>query len=434
MSAVVNFLTYFSDIGLAAALIQKKEALTREDLVTTFTIQQIMVVSLIIILFVLSPFLKSSYNLSTPAVYLMLALGISLLFSSLKTIPSALLERELQFNKLVIPQILETLVFNISVIFFAFKGYGVTAFTISVLLRGLVGLVAMYIVNPWKPGLGINKEHLKHLLKFGLPYQTNSFMAVIKDDGMTIILGKIIGQTGLGFIGWATGWAYLPLRFFMDNVTKVAFPAYSRVQDDPEALKKGIEKTLFYLTLVSFPIFMGMGIMAHPVINFFPKYQKWNPALILLYLYLINAAWASVSTPLTNALNATGKIKITFKLMIMWTVLTWALMPILGIKFGYVGVALAASIISFSSIVVLIVVKRIINISLVKSLRSPVLATLAMGAVLYGLTPLLKNIFYVPPFIFLGAMIYFAVIYLFEGREFFSELKTLLKMVIPSRA
>ena len=50
VSAVVNFMAYFSDIGLAAALIQRKEKLTRADLVTTFTVQQGLVLSILIIL------------------------------------------------------------------------------------------------------------------------------------------------------------------------------------------------------------------------------------------------------------------------------------------------------------------------------------------------------------------------------------------------
>src|SRR3989338_5400615 len=36
VSAIINFLVYFSDIGLAAALIQKKETPTSTDLRTTF--------------------------------------------------------------------------------------------------------------------------------------------------------------------------------------------------------------------------------------------------------------------------------------------------------------------------------------------------------------------------------------------------------------
>ena len=45
VSAIVNFLAYFSDVGLAAALIQKKDSVTEEELRTTFTIQQFLVLS-----------------------------------------------------------------------------------------------------------------------------------------------------------------------------------------------------------------------------------------------------------------------------------------------------------------------------------------------------------------------------------------------------
>ena len=47
VSSVIVFYSYFSDIGLAAALIQKKEDITEDDLKTTFTIQQILVATLI---------------------------------------------------------------------------------------------------------------------------------------------------------------------------------------------------------------------------------------------------------------------------------------------------------------------------------------------------------------------------------------------------
>ncbi|KKT72946.1 MAG: Polysaccharide biosynthesis protein, partial [Microgenomates group bacterium GW2011_GWA2_44_7] len=221
VSSVVNFLAYFSDVGLAAALIQKKEAVTKKDLATTFTIQQILVFLLLLVLFLVRPLIRTQYNIDQSGMYLLYAMGISLFLSSLKTIPSIMLEREIKFNKLILPQILETLAFNAVAVYFAWKGFGVTAFTYAVLARGIVGLVTMYIVYPWKPMVGIYKESLRSLLRFGLPYQANTFLAVLKDDGMTIILTKIIGTTGLGYIGWASRWAGLPLRIVMDNLTKV---------------------------------------------------------------------------------------------------------------------------------------------------------------------------------------------------------------------
>ena len=230
VSAVVNFLDYFSDIGLAAALIQRKEKLSDGDLATTFAIQQGLVLSLLLLLFLVTPLIRSSYHLSGAAVYLLWSMGISLFLSSLKTIPSILLERELHFNKLIIPQIAETLVFNLVAVYFAWQGFGITAFTLAVLARGLTGLVLVYLIFPWRPLIGFSKKSVRSLLKFGLPFQANTFLAVLKDDGMTVVLAKIVGADGLGYLGWASRWAGFPLRIFMDNVTKVAF---SRLLSSP---------------------------------------------------------------------------------------------------------------------------------------------------------------------------------------------------------
>src|SRR5436189_1563937 len=141
VSAVIAFLQYFSDIGLAGALIQKKEPVTQEDLKTTFTIQQALVITACFIVFIASPFLSKFYKLDNAGVLLLQALIISFFLSSLKTIPSILLERNLQFEKLVIPQIVETFIFNIVILLCAINGFGVTSFTLGVLARGIAGLI-----------------------------------------------------------------------------------------------------------------------------------------------------------------------------------------------------------------------------------------------------------------------------------------------------
>lgn len=418
VSALINFFAYFSDVGLAAALIQKKSELTERDLKTTFTVQQLLVITLVSIIFLIAPIVQRSYGLSHDALLLLYALAFSFFLSSLKTIPSVLLERNLKFNLLVIPQIVETLIFNLLAVFLAWKGFGLASFTWAVLVRGLVGLVLMYLVSPWRIGLAWSKEALRGLIKFGAVYQINTIIAVLKDDFMTIILGRIIGTTGLGYLGWAKKWAEQPLRFFMDNVTKVAFPAYSRLQDDPEKLKKAIEKTLFYLTLLTFPILTIFSILASDLVAVIPRYAKWQPALIPLYLYCLNSAWATVSTPLTNLLNSTGRIKSTFKLMLMWLFLSWGLMPWLGIKFGYIGVAAATGIISFSSLVVVIMVKKIINFSLTNSIIKPLVATMLMGLVVFFVrVPALDIKVGLLTRLIIGSSTYFIVMYLLVGKE-----------------
>jgi len=421
VSSVVNFLAYFSDVGLAAALIQKKETVTRKDLATTFTVQQILVFLLLLILFLVRPLIRSQYNIDQSGMYLLYAMGISLFLSSLKTIPSIMLEREIKFNKLILPQILETLAFNFVAVFFAWKGFGVTAFTFAVLARGIVGLITMYIVYPWKPMLGIYRDSLSSLLRFGLPYQANTFLAVLKDDGMTIILTKIIGTTGLGYIGWASRWAGLPLRIVMDNLTKVSFPTFARLQHDKEKLARAVEVSLKYMCLAAFPILVGMGFFALPLINIIPQYTKWLPALIPLYIYLYNSAWASISTSLTNLLNATGHIRSTFKLMLMWTGLTWITMPFLALKFGYMGVAYAVAIIATSSLVTILLARKYVNFSLLNILKTPFFATLSMSLFLSVFIRYGTSVFNLVAIGVFSATIYFSTIILVEGISFFTN-------------
>ena len=421
VSSVVNFLAYFSDVGLAAALIQKKETVTRKDLATTFTVQQILVLLLLLILFLARSFIRSQYNIDQSGMYLLYAMGISLFLSSLKTIPSIMLEREIKFNKLILPQILETLAFNFVAVFFAWKGFGITAFTFAVLSRGIVGLITMYIVYPWKPMFGIYRDSLSSLLRFGLPYQANTFLAVLKDDGMTIILTKIIGTTGLGYIGWASRWAGLPLRIGMDNLTKVSFPTFARLQHDKEKLTRAVEVSLKYMCLASFPILVGMGFFALPLINIIPRYTKWLPALIPLYIYLYNSAWASISTSLTNLLNATGHIRSTFKLMLMWTGLTWVTMPFLALKFGYLGVSYAVAIIATSSIVTIFMARKYVHFSLLNILKTPLFATLSMSLFLLAFIHYGTSVFNLVAIGVFSAAIYFSTVILVEGISFFTN-------------
>lgn len=380
VSAIISFFTYFSDIGLAAALIQKKESLTEKDLQTTFTIQQVLIISLVFILFITANYIGKFYNLDGKSITLLKALAFSLLLTSLKTIPSVLLERKLEFQKLVIPQVAEAIVFNVVAVFLAWQGRGVESFTYAVLARSLIGLVLIYLISPWKIGIDFSKDSLRRLLSFGLPYQMNSFMALIKDDLMTIFLGKIIGPSGLGFVGWSKKWAEAPLRFFMDNVIKITFPAYSRLQDNPEKLKKAVEISLFAIFSLVLPGIVGLCIVAPALISIIPKYYKWEPALLSLYIFGISSIWAAISTPLTNLLNAIGKIKVTFKLMISWTGLTWLLTPLLSIKFGFLGVSLSQAIIAFTGILVIYVVNKNVPIDMYKSLKGVFISTSIMAA------------------------------------------------------
>jgi len=413
---LVSILGYFSDIGLAASLIQKKDQVTITDLRTTFTIQQIIVLILISLSLSLSPWLFNFYHIGNGGTWLFYSLLAAFFLASLKTIPSVILERKLQFKELAAVEVVETVIFYSIAVLLAWRGGGVMSYAWAVVFRGLIGTVMIYWLSPWKIGLAVSISSLKSLLSFGLPYQINSLVATVKDRFINIILWKIIGADGVGIIGWAQTWSQKPLRFIMDNVTRVTFPSFARLPDNPAELRQAIERTLFFITLITFPILAGLAVFAPQLITLIPRYSKWQPALLALVLYCFNSAWASVSTPLTNTLNALGKVKTNTYLMLMWTALTWILVPYFAYRLGYNGVAYATALIALSSVVPIIIVKRLTHFSLINGVLKPLTATLVMiaGALLLTPLPLIINMI-------ISLLLFTITVYLLVGPDLFVQ-------------
>ncbi len=434
VSALIDILGYFSDVGLAAALIQKKEKPTIKEIRSTFTIQQCLVLFIIIVLLLLSPLIKKIYQFDADGTLLLYSFALAFFLSSLKTIPSVLLERELEFTKIIVPQLLETIAFNVVVVFMSWKGYGLKSYTYAVLARSLLGTITLYILAPWPIGLNFSFSVLKKLFRYGIPYQLNSLLAVVKDKFMILLLGRMIGNDGIALMGWAEKWATMPLRYLLDNTIKVAFPAFARLQHDSLRLKKAIEKTLYFLTVALMPTLAGIAIISRPLISIIPRYLKWQPALIPLYLYCFASIWGSLAVFLTTIFNAIGQIKTTFKLMILWTTLSWLVTPILAAKANVVGVALAVIVVNISSIVAIFIVKKWVNINFIAQVKGPFLSSALMLLISFYLQSLLpKNLWGVLISIMTGGIIYTAALILLDNKKLLDEFNYLKKEIRLNR-
>jgi O-antigen/teichoic acid export membrane protein len=292
------------------------------------------------------------------------------------------------------------------------------------LIRGIIGLIAIYILSPWKPGFAFSKRALKELLNFGIPYQFKTFIAVLKDDGVTIVLGRLLGQANLGYIGMARRWSQLPLRFFMDSVTKVTFPAFSRMQEEKDHLAKAVGKSIFFITFLSFPAILGLVAISPVLVRVIPKYNQWIPALVPLGLVSIDSLFASITTQLTNTLDATGRIKTTFKLMLMWTFLTISLVPVLAIKYGVIGAAWGYALTGMTSIVAILIVKKFVNFSFWESFGKTFTCSFVMFLVLILLRGYLSvNVSSLLFLILVGGVVYMSLSIIFMGYSILHDVK-----------
>ncbi len=417
VSESVSILGYFSDIGLASALIQQKDPITRSEMQTTFVIQQLLVLIALIIVAIIYPKIAQSKSYGPQEMWILISLCFSFVCASLKTIPSIQLERQLNFRLLSTIDIIENTLFYVVAVIFAFFKFGVYSYAISTIVRSLVGLIVIYKISPWPIGFSFSLDSAKKLFRYGIPFQINSLIAMAKDRFSNLLVAGIIGRDSFGILAWAQKGPRVPLSF-MDAIMRVTFPTFARIQEQKEFLKRSIEKSIYYISFFIFPALAGISMVAPDIINIIPKYGKWLPAIIPLYFYALNAAIAAVTTPLTNAFNAVGKITLTTKLMIMWTVLTWIFYPFLSYRYGYIGTAVATLIVGSSSFVVWYLARKVLDVEVIKTILHPTIASLAIVFSLLSINLLHLNLLItIITKIILGAAIYIIYSYIFSKKE-----------------
>ena len=95
--------------------------------------------------------------------------------------------------------------------------------------------------------------------------------------------GRMLGQSQLGFINLGQSTAYFPLRL-VDVMARVSFPLFSRLQKEPKAFAKALERGVVVSAMGTL-FFVGLAFGLGPNLIHVVYGDKWLPALPLFYVY-----------------------------------------------------------------------------------------------------------------------------------------------------
>jgi len=422
VSFVITFFSFFADAGLGAALIQKKGKLDKDDLRIAFTLQQSVVTILIVLIFILSPLIVRHYQLASDMVWLIRAFSLSLFLTSLKTIPLILLERKLKFGRVVIPEIVEVISFQVLAVSLAFLGFGVWSFVIALLVRTGLGVITLYLVSPWKPGLSWNFSKAKKLLAFGMPYQANGFIAMVKDAVMPVFVGTVCGAQAVGYLNWANSFSKLPI-LLMSDIFRITFPGFARIQGNKKLLKVALEKTLKFTNMFLFPAVFLLIATVGKIVHFVFT-DKWLPGLPAFYMHSLGILVVGIANTFMNAFWSCGKVKIATRLMIIYTLVNWGVSVPLVYKLGFNGAMLGSVVVLFLSLPLNIYyMRKIIEIKIFENIWASFLAALLAGGATFLVSQrLVVNLFSLILVLVGGGLFYLFFLSVFEGKKLIKEI------------
>lgn len=334
-----TFLLAFGDAGLGASLIREPQEPEERDYQAIFTFQQLLVLVVFVAFWIASPLAARMYHLRHEDVWVFRLVALSILASSFQVIPAIRMERHLAFRRLAAVEIVMAVVFNGVAVGLAWKGWGETSFALALLTRSLLGAVLAHLVYPWRIRWAWQWGRIKARLSFGLPYQGTAFTALLKESIGPIYIGLLLGAAQMGYVNWANMVAMYPL-LVLTIFQRVYMPAFSRVQDNPQALSKFVEWVVQACNGVIAPFAIFTLVFSGPITRLIFG-SKWLGALPLFYCFWVANLFVPTSTPLIPLLNALGRSDTNFLFALVWMGGTWALGAPFVWLWGTIGYGIA---------------------------------------------------------------------------------------------
>ena len=419
---LAGIIKQFSDVGLAASLIQSPDEPQERDLRTVFTAQAALVAAAAIFIFFAGPLILDALDEGSPDPWLIRAFGLSILLSAFRAVPAAMLERHLRFGRLATADVSGTVWFYAAGVVLAVAGAGPWALVAAHVGGSIVPTVLLLFLHPWRPALKIDRSRLLHNMDFGAKFQGQRLLLMLKDSLIPILGPVAFGRSATGFLSWADKIAQQPL-ILTQLVARVSLPAFSRAQRDMETVRAGAMLALKWNCLLTFPFFALVFAFAEEIAGLIYG-DTWAPAVPALYVLTVNAMLVPVNGLLYPVLNAIGHSGRLLVVSAVWTVGAWALAVVLllvGMDYRAVAVALVGSQIAALAYL-LFDTRRLVGINVLRPVAYPAATAGLTGLIgFFFLRPVVTSL---PMLLLLGAVLlagYSAAIYALDGKSLRNE-------------
>lgn len=336
-SVFVAFMLMLSEAGLGPALIQKQD-LDETSLRSVFAIVIIANIGLLLLLNLLTPFIAAFFD-EERLIPILHVLSLQFLLTIFGTLPSVQLYRQLKFRSLSLISFFTTIVGSILTLVLAFAQFGVWALILGNLFASILSVITMNVVAPLHFLPKFSVAGMRNLLSFGGNVTLSRLLWFFYTQADIAIIGKLLGKETLGFYSIAMQLASLPVQRISAIINQVAFPVFSRIQDNREQFSGFILKAARVLSLVAFPVLWGISSVANEVVLLFLG-EKWQNAILPLQLLALMMPLRMIANFLPSAVDALGRPDVTMRNVLLASII----MPIaflIGCNWGLEGVALS---------------------------------------------------------------------------------------------
>lgn len=241
---------------------------------------------------------------ASEVVAVVIVMAIGFVFTGFRTVPSALLQKEMRFKVLALIDGIQVFVQAAFMVAVAFMGFGYWTLVMGGLVGILVAMIATLIVRTHSFAIP-SMSSLSEAMTFSRHIVISRLSWCIQANADSVIAGKMLGQAALGAYGMALSLAMAPVEKIAAVVSQVTTSLFAAVQHDKPALRRYFLSLTEGFALIIFPATLGIGLVAEELVPLVLG-EKWlavTPPLQVLACY---AAFRAIQTLPPQVLFVTG--------------------------------------------------------------------------------------------------------------------------------
>ena len=305
----ISFVWLIQEQGVSTAIVQR-DKLDPEHLDSAFWINFAFCVGLGALIVALSGWWADVNH--TPQLQAVVSvLAIDLVLWGLGIVQQAILQRELQFQKLAIRTNLAALLGGVAGLVAALAGAGVWALVIQQITLSATAVTFMWTVSGWRPRFRFSRRHARDILGFSTSVFVANTGGFVSRRGDVLLMGLFFGPTVVGVYRLADRFVDALLELTTRPIGMVSLPHFSRLRHDPDALRETVAKCIRMVTMTTVPALLVLAATSGYVLAFVgPEWTVGADAMKLMcvvgivkgLVHFTGPLLFAVARPLTRAL------------------------------------------------------------------------------------------------------------------------------------
>ena len=223
--------------------------------------------------------------------YVVLFLFLSFLFVSFSIAPRAYIFRNMMVRQSSIIALVSMALSGVVGIIMAYMGYAYWGLATQKIAFILIVALMNWYYSPWRPTFDIDLRPAWKMFSFSWKLLLTNIINSLSSNAFSFLLGKYYGKHLTGVYSNARKWDDMCSNTINGMLTGVAQPVLTQVREDTDRYRMVFRKMLRFISFISFPCLLGMGLIAREFIVIVVG-SKWiESAALLSMLCIYGAIW-----------------------------------------------------------------------------------------------------------------------------------------------